>query len=918
MLSIGDQESTRPDSTKKMLTWGKERFHCGIRRSVSPLNPPSRRILPPSLMPWHPRGKVGNERYWLRYPAIEYSEQVPSHMCLCKSAVVVLLLLLVFGVSYSTLPTSASSDSQSRHLLHRVLIFALPHIALDGSILRLCAPICLIHLGQPLSLRRHGFLFHAPILNSRPTDLPQGCDIAHFDLSAAIRAASRASHDFHSACAHRRPAFELRQACETYLAALNNGWPSDDTMVYPPEVPMVASISSVGFRLCPRRRPKRNLLILESGNAGACVFERGVRGRQGKLMFLLSASISSSRAVITQSTSLTGSPVAFCPPFQASFASRPDAISCLETHQASSIARSSPKFQSKPADSSTGSDAVEYVDGSFLHSKSNPDRHLSTPVSSSARFVAFQVPVSAGPSRSPTLYHFRHHSQQPSALHACPEYPLPRRRLIGSQTWVSGPRALRYRPASSRLAAPLSHARLLHKAKQRSSSTRQIKHIDDRTPASATHIQYSTPVGTASDLNMSREQYVPPTLTQDNAQQGGASSTGVGGFNITGANTFEDNRPVNYLCGDCDAKVVLRKSEAIRCKECGYRVLYKERTNRLTAGVELDRKGKAENSCLRLDIGRQPPHIFKSSQQSNAVVYGQTVQPWGVPGLILLNTIKTLVGVPDERQTQSGIFASAMALVHRFFHAVEERMGFQVRGAMRAAKTIRMIANERADKVLRLRAQLLVRREVEVARPIDDLAVLIWLRLETLLVVRCAVFLAESGRQTKVRKLNMSTSVEQYVVRLDVAMNEAEFVYGLDRQHQLGHVEARDIFAKDLVLDEHGHEVATRASRRWQECHARREHLAVMLSLHQLDLTEGALANDLEGAVVLRPLHTSQESQEIARTYLSFLARARSTFSLKNSPVNIFCTLTRSMLAAACCPAVRGLPPPVAGEAVRW
>ncbi|RMZ35464.1 hypothetical protein D0859_00428 [Hortaea werneckii] len=85
---------------------------------------------------------------------------------------------------------------------------------------------------------------------------------------------------------------------------------------------------------------------------------------------------------------------------------------------------------------------------------------------------------------------------------------------------------------------------------------------------------------TASDLNMSREQYVPPTLTQDNAQQGGASSTGVGGFNITGANTFEDNRPVNYLCGDCDAKVVLRKSEAIRCKECGYRVLYKERTNR--------------------------------------------------------------------------------------------------------------------------------------------------------------------------------------------------------------------------------------------------------------------------------------------------------------------------------------------------
>merc|ERR1711977_680017 len=90
--------------------------------------------------------------------------------------------------------------------------------------------------------------------------------------------------------------------------------------------------------------------------------------------------------------------------------------------------------------------------------------------------------------------------------------------------------------------------------------------IDDRTPASATHIQYSTPVGTASDLNMSREQYVPPTLTQDNAQQGGASSTGVGGFNITGANTFEDNRPVNYLCA-----TAMRRSSCARARRSGAR-----------------------------------------------------------------------------------------------------------------------------------------------------------------------------------------------------------------------------------------------------------------------------------------------------------------------------------------------------------
>ena len=80
---------------------------------------------------------------------------------------------------------------------------------------------------------------------------------------------------------------------------------------------------------------------------------------------------------------------------------------------------------------------------------------------------------------------------------------------------------------------------------------------------------------------MSREQYTPPALTGNasSSQQGGA--TAGGGFNITGSSTYEDvSRPVSYLCGDCDTRVTLKKGDAIRCKECGYRVLYKERTNR--------------------------------------------------------------------------------------------------------------------------------------------------------------------------------------------------------------------------------------------------------------------------------------------------------------------------------------------------
>lgn len=93
---------------------------------------------------------------------------------------------------------------------------------------------------------------------------------------------------------------------------------------------------------------------------------------------------------------------------------------------------------------------------------------------------------------------------------------------------------------------------------------------------------------------MSREQYTPPTLTDRNTapssstqqqtqQTSNSQSYTGGGFNLTAASLDalgDDSRPIHYLCGDCDARVTLKKGDAIRCKECGYRVLYKERTNR--------------------------------------------------------------------------------------------------------------------------------------------------------------------------------------------------------------------------------------------------------------------------------------------------------------------------------------------------
>ncbi|KAF2223133.1 metallothionein-I gene transcription activator [Elsinoe ampelina] len=74
---------------------------------------------------------------------------------------------------------------------------------------------------------------------------------------------------------------------------------------------------------------------------------------------------------------------------------------------------------------------------------------------------------------------------------------------------------------------------------------------------------------------MSREAFQAPTIP----------SGGNGGSNAfapqAGADAMDIAKPVAYLCGDCDTKVYLKKGDPIRCKECGYRVLYKQRTERL-------------------------------------------------------------------------------------------------------------------------------------------------------------------------------------------------------------------------------------------------------------------------------------------------------------------------------------------------
>lgn len=79
-----------------------------------------------------------------------------------------------------------------------------------------------------------------------------------------------------------------------------------------------------------------------------------------------------------------------------------------------------------------------------------------------------------------------------------------------------------------------------------------------------------------------------------------------------------------------------------------------------------------------------------------------------------------------------------------------------------------------------------------------------------LLVVRGVVFLVEAGGETKVGQLDVTAPIEKDVVGLDVTMDEAQLVNGLDGESNLGHVEASNILGEDLVLDEHRHKITTR------------------------------------------------------------------------------------------------------------
>ena len=84
-----------------------------------------------------------------------------------------------------------------------------------------------------------------------------------------------------------------------------------------------------------------------------------------------------------------------------------------------------------------------------------------------------------------------------------------------------------------------------------------------------------------------REAYQLPTSTPSAQHQPtaytpsyGAGTGGAAGYGSSGGYMDPPRVAVTYTCGECASKVALNLGDAIRCKECGHRVLYKERTKR--------------------------------------------------------------------------------------------------------------------------------------------------------------------------------------------------------------------------------------------------------------------------------------------------------------------------------------------------
>jgi len=60
-----------------------------------------------------------------------------------------------------------------------------------------------------------------------------------------------------------------------------------------------------------------------------------------------------------------------------------------------------------------------------------------------------------------------------------------------------------------------------------------------------------------------------PAIQSQSQSQGGNKEQSV------------SKQPMVYICGECHNENEIRARDPIRCRECGYRIMYKKRTKRL-------------------------------------------------------------------------------------------------------------------------------------------------------------------------------------------------------------------------------------------------------------------------------------------------------------------------------------------------
>ena len=66
----------------------------------------------------------------------------------------------------------------------------------------------------------------------------------------------------------------------------------------------------------------------------------------------------------------------------------------------------------------------------------------------------------------------------------------------------------------------------------------------------------------------------------DQSPRPGAGQAGGSGGQ-DGTSAAAPRQPMIYICGECHSENEIRQRDAIRCRECGYRIMYKKRTKRL-------------------------------------------------------------------------------------------------------------------------------------------------------------------------------------------------------------------------------------------------------------------------------------------------------------------------------------------------